>query len=36
MQIVRVLDSTEQIHPADSASGLVCSTETNVFVIAAV
>lgn len=32
MQIVLVLDNTEQIHPADSASGLLCKEGTDLFV----
>lgn len=32
MQIVWVLDSTEQIHPAESASGVLCNTGTDIFV----
>lgn len=32
MQIVWVLDSTEKIHPAELASGLLCNTGTDIFV----
>lgn len=31
MQIVWVLDNTEQIHPADSASGVLCDAGTDLF-----
>lgn len=31
MQIVWVLDNTEQTHPADSASGVLCDAGTDLF-----